>query len=286
MVTGNKIQASTDFIDSTQLRNAHPKHRSIRLNADGLSFSLLDKEKNTFLGIREYTFNKIDNPKGLSGKVKELVDTDSILSESFDSSSVSIDIGVNTLIPQAFQSDESDESLLNFIQPTLSTEDLGNDFIRSVEAHNLYPLPSFQLPPSFGDIQVHSSTVFIDAVLRNVPTDDKTRLFIEVGTNHFHLVGLSNRKLVYFNKFSFKTKEDFIYYILFTMEQLQMNPEKTPLVIFGEIDQRSPLFSIAYKYIRFVSFGLRPDGFQFASVLDELPQHYYFSLFHQHLCES
>ena len=286
MVTGNKIQASSDFVDTTQLRNAHPKHRSIRLNADGLSFSILDQEKNTFLGVREYTFNKIDNPEALSNKVAELVASDPLLSKSFDSSSVSIDMGINTLVPKEFQSKESDRSLLNFMQPTLSSETLGNDYLRAVEAHNLYPMPPLSLPPSFGDIRFHSSSVFIDGILRNWQKNDKIRLLIEVGTDHIKLLVLSDGKVIFFNQFHFKTKEDFIYYILFTMEQLQLNPEKTPLIIYGEIDQRSPLFSMAYKYIRFVTFGLRPDGFQFATILDELPDHYYFSLFHQHLCES
>lgn len=286
MVTGNKIQASTDFFDTTQLRNAHPKHRSIRINSDGLSFSILDLEKSLYLGIREYTFNPIDKPVELKKKVLEIIESDDLLTGQFRSSSYSLDFGNNTLVPQAFQSDKTDRELLDFLEPTLKSDQLGNDLIRAVEAHNLYPIPEIDVHLLNGSARFHSTTVFIDGMFRKWQSDKQTRLLVEVGSTHFNLLVLSDRKLTFFNRFEFRSREDFIYFILFSMEQLQLNPEDTPLTLYGELDKRSSLFEIAFKYIRFVDFGLRPDGFQYASVLDELPNHYYFSLFQQYLCVS
>lgn len=286
MATGNKIQASTDFFDTTQLRNAHPKHRSIRINSDGLSFSILDLEKSLYLGIREYTFNPIDKPLELKKKISDIIESDHLLTDPFQSTSYSIEFGNNTLVPHAFQSDKTDRELLDFLQPTLKSEQLGNDLIRAVEAHNLYPIPEIEMPSLNGSARFHSTTVFIDGMLRKWQSDKQTRMLLEVGSTHFNLMVLSDRKLIFFNRFEFRSKEDFIYFILFSMEQLQLNPEDTPLTLYGELDKRSSLFEIAYKYIRFVDFGLRPDGFQYASVLDELPNHHYYSLFQQYLCVS
>ena len=61
---------------------------------------------------------------------------------------------------------------------------------------------------------------------------------------------VKNQQLILFNSFQYKTPEDFIYYILFTCEQLQLNPETIPVQFLGAISEESDAFKIAYKYIR------------------------------------
>jgi len=56
-----------------------------------------------------------------------------------------------------------------------------------------------------------------------------------------------------FNAFDYKTPEDLIYYLLFTAEQLNMNPESFRLEFIGDISEDDAYFKIAYKYIRNVS---------------------------------
>ena len=69
----------------------------------------------------------------------------------------------------------------------------------------------------------------------------------------FEIVVVQNQKLLLFNSFDFITKEDFIYYLLFTTEQLNLNPEHFKVQLLGLISEDSELFEIAYKYIRNVS---------------------------------
>jgi hypothetical protein len=55
------------------------------------------------------------------------------------------------------------------------------------------------------------------------------------------------------NTFEYKTPEDLIYYLLFTAEQLNLNPEIFKLEFLGNIAEDDAYFKIAYKYIRNVS---------------------------------
>ena len=55
----------------------------------------------------------------------------------------------------------------------------------------------------------------------------------------------------------------FIYYILFTAEQLNLNPETLNLVFIGDITEDDEIYNIAYKYIRNISFGNRNDDFEY-----------------------
>ena len=56
------------------------------------------------------------------------------------------------------------------------------------------------------------------------------------------------------NSFEFETKEDFIYYILFTFEQLNLDVEKVKLYFTGDIELESEIYNSTYQYIRNVFF--------------------------------
>jgi hypothetical protein len=58
---------------------------------------------------------------------------------------------------------------------------------------------------------------------------------------------LSKTEVVIFNSFDINARR--FYYILFTAEQLNLNPENFPLELIGNIDTESDYFKIAYKYI-------------------------------------
>ena len=67
------------------------------------------------------------------------------------------------------------------------------------------------------------------------------------------LIYFVKNKLVFYNRFDFNTKEDLIYYLLFIIDQLKLNPEETPVVITGDISKDDDNYMIIYKYIRNVS---------------------------------
>jgi len=82
--------------------------------------------------------------------------------------------------------------------------------------------------------------------------DDK-KMFVHMASGHFEIIVVQNQHLLLFNSFEYKTPEDLIYYLLFTAEQLNLNPETLKLEFLGDISQTDAFFAIAYKYIRNVS---------------------------------
>ena len=81
-----------------------------------------------------------------------------------------------------------------------------------------------------------------------------------------------------YNCFEFKTKEDFIYYILFTAEQLHLNPEEFELILLGDIEKESELYTILYQYIRTIKFY---SPTKTHDILGSVSNHAYFSLLNQ-----
>ena len=71
-------------------------------------------------------------------------------------------------------------------------------------------------------------------------------LFLSVRDEGYDLVYFKNNKLHFYNFFRYHTKEDFIYFLLIAIEELQLNPEEIELVLIGNIDKSSILYEMVY----------------------------------------
>ena len=67
------------------------------------------------------------------------------------------------------------------------------------------------------------------------------------------IIVLDNKKLIYFNSFTYETKEDFIYFLLFALEQLELDPATVRVRLFGAIEEGDPYYDMCYRYIQNVS---------------------------------
>ena len=64
---------------------------------------------------------------------------------------------------------------------------------------------------------------------------------------------VSQKKLQLYNQFDYQTKEDLLYFILFSFEQLNIEPETVKLKLFGAIEKDDPVYDICYNYIKDIS---------------------------------
>ena len=79
-------------------------------------------------------------------------------------------------------------------------------------------------------------------------------MFVNVSRNSLDIVVLENNQLILFNTFSYNTKEDFIYYILFVAEQLNLNVNEFSLHFTGKVNIEDAIYKTTYKYIKNVYF--------------------------------
>jgi hypothetical protein len=77
--------------------------------------------------------------------------------------------------------------------------------------------------------------------------------YVHVLEQQLDIIVIANKKLLFYNSFNFNTKEDFIYYVLFVIEQLKLDVETIKLKLFGNIEEDDQLFNVCFKYVRNVS---------------------------------
>ena len=88
----------------------------------------------------------------------------------------------------------------------------------------------------------------------NLERTDDARIYLNVKNQCFEMIVLKEAKLLFYNYFRFKTKEDFLYFVLFSMEQLHLDAEITPVYFMGMIEKDSQVVELVTRYIRDVRF--------------------------------
>jgi Protein of unknown function (DUF3822) len=107
---------------------------------------------------------------------------------------------------------------------------------------------------------------------------------LHVSAGLLTLVVVRQRRLEFCNVFAFTTPEDLVYFTILVMQELQLNPEQIPAVIWGDVTPDSAVLQVLRRYVRTVRLGERPPDLHYTYRLDQTFAHRYFELFALHLC--
>ncbi len=240
-------------------KNLEENHLSIQLSLDGFSFCIYNKVHNAISVFANYEFEKTPaTPFEHLEFIKQLYHQEELLKLKYKTVNVTHFNNLVTQVPLPFF---NKDNLSDYLQNTVKV--LENDYITYDEVNNseiinvyipFVNINNFLIDTYGTFIFKHSSTVLIETLLNKYKNFDDDFCFVNVTNFNFEIVIIKNKKLALFNCFSFKTKEDFIYYILFTAEQLNLNPEEFNLVLLGDIEKESELYNVLYQYIRNIKF--------------------------------
>lgn len=250
---------------------------SIQVSLSGLSFCILNQDSNTIELLRNFEYNKKLNPVDVVDKLQHHFNTLSDLNQPFQEVLVIHENELATIVPKALFNEDNSADYLKFNNKILSTDFIAHDAIDSHDSVNVYvPYVNINnfLYDKFGAFTYkHSASILIDKILNIEKHTETPKMYVNVALNHFEVVVVNGGQLLLYNSFEYQTKEDFIYYILFVVEQMNLNPEALELILLGAISLEDSLYNIAYKYIRYVSFGKRMDNFKFAEAEQSVSNH-------------
>jgi hypothetical protein len=238
------------------------KALSIQIHLSGLSFCILNRSNSAFEFITHVQLEKKGTPYELLYELKKTIEAHTELQQVFDSVTCIYQNELSCLVPKELFDEHNLADYLKFNAKILRTDFISYDTLATNDIMNVYvPLVNINnyIFETFGTFDYkHSSTILIETLLQIAPENDTTALYVNVNGTSFEIIGIKDKSLVFHNTFDYATKEDFIYYILFTLEQLKLNPETIKTVLTGGITKDDELFEIIYKYIRFVEF-IKPN---------------------------
>lgn len=258
-------------IDNTTIK----KHLSIQFSLDGFSFCICQPENDEVLAYSKYLFdNRINTPEKLLKAIKKIFNSDPELQYSFDSILALHDNELITFVPNIFFDKEHLDLYLKYNNKLLATDFYIYDDIKNQEMKAVYiPYVNVNnfLVDKFGTFDYrHASSVFVEAVLNNFASKE-VRIFIDLSDTFFKIGITKNRKLLLFNTFTYRSYEDFIYYILFTAEQLNIDLQQTDVFYLGEINRKKDWIAHLKEYVQNATMLQPKELFSEVKINRELP---------------
>ncbi len=256
---------------------------------DNLSYTVYDRQQIDVLYLNALSYKFSPQPNTLLKRLEELFDKETELNKPYSRVNVIYQNHWSALVPNDLYNPDLKKDYLKYSLKVFEDDAIDIDILPEIYARNIYLYPrlvnDFFNEKFTGKVQrKHHASVLINALMRYFSTTDKSYLFINVYQHTIQMIHLRYGKLQFYNSFLYDTKEDFMYYVLFVMEQLGLDPDLQPVTFLGHITTDDEVYKIAYKYIRHLNF-FSIDNFNISEAFytdnPQIQKHFYFELLNQ-----
>jgi hypothetical protein len=262
-----------------------------QVSSNGLACSIFNTLNSKFLSLEHVEFSRPEDPGAQIDAIQSFISDHPWLKGSFSAIRLFYETNKSTLVPASLFDPTDRDTLAQFNFDVPAGFEIRYDPLKNTDAVLLYTasidlLQMMQRVFPDHRLQCHA-TVLIEALLAlNKNQSPGKRMFVNVRDAQIDVVILEGNNLIFYNSFSYHSKQDFVYYIIFVIEQLNLNPEVIELRLSGLIEKKSTLFDMAWKYVRHIEFQEFPAAYRYSYLFNDVSPHRYFTLLNSVLCES
>ena len=230
----------------------------ILVSLNGLSFCSTNANNSNANVLKSISFSTNQRVAKIEDLLNEVFNNNIELVQKYDQVVVIHSNNLSTFVPTELFDEEYLGSYLQYNTKVFETDFFAFDVMPKHQINAVY-IPYINMNNFFIDFYgsfnyQHASSVLVSKLL-DIKTDrDSKIMYVHVADTHFEIVVIQNQNLIMYNSFDYKNSEDFIYFILFTAEQLHLNPNDFELKLVGTINHNDDLHQICFKYVRNVSF--------------------------------
>ena len=242
---------------NTTITDKKYKKLSLQVSLTGLSFCVFDTLNRKVLSVNEVQFDTFHKATKIEELFADAFNNNPELKDSYDEILVIHNNNLSTFVPEPLFDENFLGSYLQYNTKVFDTDFFAFDEIPNYQMNAVY-IPYVNINnffiDQFGSFDYkHASSILVNKLLDASKNNDDKKMIVNFNPGHFEIVVVQNQKLLLFNSFDYQTPEDFLYYILFTAEQLNMNPENFKLELLGTIAEEDDFYKLAFKYIRNIS---------------------------------
>ena len=257
-------------------------HLSIQIYLGGFSFCVYHPKSQKHIAFQYYEFKeKQKTPENLLKEFKSIFDANQLLNQSYKKLIVIHQNELFTTVPNNYLDKNNLKQYLQHTVKVLPIDYVSYDSLKPIDANIVYiPFVNINnfLFHKFGGFDFYHSATLLTKILQEKQKDTSVpKVYINVYQNSFELLVFEKQELLFLNSFDFRTAQDFIYYILFVLEQLQLDPNSVTIELLGAIEKESELYEISRKYLRNLTIYDEKNPC-LTSDFDSIPKHAHFSL--------
>ncbi len=265
----------------------------ISLTQRSIRFAVADTVRNKFVVLEDYELITVFTPLQMAEQLRLIASENPLLQEQhWNVVRVSFSNQQFTLVPATLYDPAHQQDYLRLHSELHELQDVVLSYrhneleainIFAVDAHAYQALQDIFLRRPLQ--VVHQTSTLISSILHHTERGPARQMSIFVERNYVTVLVVSQSGLEFCNIFQYQSPEDFIYFVVFVMQEQKLNPEQETLLVWGDITHDSSLFHILQKYVRHVKLGKKPADVEYSYKFEDLFEHRYFELYSLHLCE-
>ena len=254
---------------------------TIQCSLDGFCFVVHDQEERKIVDVELYQTSETEDESVVMEALEKTIYKKDLYGHPLHSVRYIVGNRYSTLVPEEVFDETQAETYLRFSHNLPQEAVILHEAVTELKSVNVFAVSKQQverLRKLWPEVAItHQSSIFLRSVLKEARKEQTTCTFVNVSSRFFEVAVVDNeQKLRFFNSFKFKTKDDFVYFLLFALEQQGLAEKDHPVYFTGLITNRSEIIQLCERYIRRIRF-IRPDGsIDVDMSLNDTPFQYYY----------
>jgi hypothetical protein len=249
--------------DLSATENSYHK-LSIQVSLNGLSFCILDTIANELSLSHSLPFKREVSPFDLHREIRQSFRDEGVLDFSFSEVIAIHRNALFSLVPQPLFDEEQLPNYLKYNAKILASDHLAYDVIKGLETVNVYvPFTNVNnfLFDLFGEFEYkHSGTVLLETLIKLPSSRQGSICYLHLAESQMDLAVFVSKKLVFYNSFYISGPEDVLYFLLFSLEQLNLDMDSLKLRLLGEVTEEDRVYEFCTEYFENVSLFVPSDS--------------------------
>ena len=254
----------------------------IQVGRQGISFTQLDSDSNTFIAVQVYHFAKHTSDTDIADAINDILKAGDLEQQHFKKIFVTWCFDENVLVPHEYFEGNDIAAMLDLVYGDATQATVLHEPVLAHDLHSVYRIP-VAVKNIFNHwfpfcIQNHQAALMI-----NLGKGNKNLLYCNFYPGLLTVLLRKNGQLQLIQNFEFTTPEDVVYHLLNICRSFE-TPADINLMVSGMIDANSSLHTELYKYFLNIEFTTLPGNFNYADAIKDQPAHYFSHLFATALC--
>lgn len=241
-------------INSSDIPSQDFEKLSIQVSLNGLSFCVTDSVSHKIAYLDSVSFQEELHIVSVQEQLDKLFKKHELHAKEFYEVIVIHNNTLFNLVPKALFDANLLSDYLKFNTRVFATDTLAYDELENQDMINVYvPYTSINnyIFDIFGTFTfLHNGTVIIQSLLDSYGSDKEPTCYVHVHKKQLDICVVKRKNLLLYNSFVYQTKEDFVYYLLFVLEQLGLDNNEVLVKLFGVIEEDYPSFELCRNFIR------------------------------------
>lgn len=227
---------------------------SIQLSLDGFSFYILEPESKNLIYFKEIGFySKKGTPSSLLEAIERRLIQENLHELQFKEIELIHENNLFAIVPDQLFDKEHLELYLENSFKIYESDYITHDPLAKIEAQAIY-LPFVNINnfvfSKYGEFQFrHASSILVQRCLEKFHDSSELAITLQVNIRSIEFLAIQEGKLLFFNHFETSSIEDILYYIMFCLEQLNIDPLRAKLHLSGYVKNNEALLDLLSNYI-------------------------------------